>query len=55
VERDMSPGRPRSGEHAQGLAEFILILALLAVVALGALLYLGGGLDTILSTVGTKP
>jgi hypothetical protein len=55
VERHMSPGRARSGEVAQGLAEFILILALITIVALGALLYLGGGLDTILSTIGANP
>jgi hypothetical protein len=51
----MSPGRAKTGELAQGLAEFILILALIAIVALSALLYLGGGLDTILSTVGANP
>jgi hypothetical protein len=51
----MSQDRRRAGEVAQGLAEFVLILALIAIVALSALLFLGGGLDTILSSVGANP
>ena len=39
--------------HAQGLAEFVLLLALLAIVAAGAILFLGGGLDTIMGTMST--
>jgi Flp pilus assembly pilin Flp len=51
----MSLASRTPGELAQGLAEFILILALIAIVALSALLFLGGGLDTILSTVSSAP
>jgi Flp pilus assembly pilin Flp len=37
--------------RGQGLAEFALILTLIAIVAISALLFLGGGIDTILSTI----
>ena len=36
----------------QGLAEYALILALIAIVAIIALLFLGGQVSKILSTVG---
>ena len=39
-------------EKGQGLAEYALILALIAIVAIAALLFLGGGISKILSTVG---
>ncbi len=39
-------------EEGQGLAEYALILALIAVVAIVALLFLGGQVSTILSTIG---
>jgi Flp pilus assembly pilin Flp len=42
----------RGSEAGQGLGEYLLILALIALVALSALLFLGGGMDTILSTIG---
>jgi pilus assembly protein Flp/PilA len=41
-------------EKAQGLAEYALILALIAVAAVLALLFLSGTLQTILSTIGKK-
>ena len=41
-------------EEGQGLAEYALILALIAIVAIVALIYLGGQISTILSTVGTS-
>lgn len=41
-------------EHGQGLAEYALILALIAVVAIVAVTFLGGQISTILSTVGSK-
>ncbi len=45
----------RSGdEHGQGLAEYALILALIAIVAIVALIFLGGAISTILSTVGNS-
>jgi pilus assembly protein Flp/PilA len=40
------------GEEGQGLAEYALILALIAIIAIVALLFLGGQVSTILSTVG---
>ena len=39
-------------EEGQGLAEYALILALIAIVAILALIFLGGQISTILSTVG---
>lgn len=41
-------------ERGQGLAEYALILALIAVLAIAAVLFLGGQINTILSDVGTK-
>ena len=41
-------------ERGQGLAEYALILALIAIVAIIALLFLGGQVSTILSTVGNS-
>ena len=42
----------RRDEEGQGLAEYALILALIAIVAIVALLFLGGQISSILSTVG---
>jgi pilus assembly protein Flp/PilA len=39
-------------EEGQGLAEYALILALIAIVAIAALLFLGGQISSILSTIG---
>ena len=44
----------RRDEEGQGLAEYALILALIAIVAIIALIFLGGQVKTILSTVGTS-
>ena len=41
-------------EEGQGLAEYALILALIAIVAIAALIFLGSKVSTILSTVGTS-
>ncbi len=41
-------------DEGQGLAEYALILALIAVIAILALLFLGGKISTLLSTVGTS-
>ena len=45
-------GSLRRDEEGQGLAEYALILALIAIVAIIALIFLGGQVKTILSTVG---
>ncbi|MEO5918820.1 MAG: Flp family type IVb pilin [Candidatus Limnocylindrales bacterium] len=42
----------RSDEEGQGLAEYALILALIAIVAIVALLFLGTQISSILSTIG---
>ena len=39
-------------EEGQGLAEYALILALIAIVAILALTFLGGQISTILSSIG---
>ncbi|MBF6605795.1 MAG: Flp family type IVb pilin [Candidatus Limnocylindrales bacterium] len=44
----------RRDEEGQGLAEYALILALIAVIAIIALIFLGGQVKTILSTVGSS-
>ena len=41
-------------KDGQGLAEYALILALIAIVAIFALIFLGGQVSTILSTVGNS-
>jgi pilus assembly protein Flp/PilA len=41
-------------EEGQGLAEYALILALIAIVAIVALIFLGGQISSILSTVGNS-
>jgi pilus assembly protein Flp/PilA len=41
-------------EEGQGLAEYALILALIAIVAIVALIFLGGQISGILNTVGTS-
>ncbi len=41
-------------ETGQGLAEYALILALIAIAAILALLFLGGQISNILSTVGNS-
>ena len=41
-------------EEGQGLAEYALILALIAIVAIIAMIFLGGQVKTILSTVGAS-
>jgi pilus assembly protein Flp/PilA len=44
----------RRDEDGQGLAEYALILALIAVVAIVALIFLGAQVTTILSKVGNS-
>jgi pilus assembly protein Flp/PilA len=42
----------RRDDEGQGLAEYALILALIAIVAILALIFLGGQISGILSNVG---
>ena len=44
----------RRDEKGQGLAEYALILALIAIVAILALIFLGAQISRILSTVGAS-
>ena len=41
-------------EDGQGLAEYALILALIAIVVIAAVIFLGGQINTIMSNVGTS-
>jgi Flp pilus assembly pilin Flp len=43
-----------SGEDGQGLAEYALILVLIALVAIVALVFFGHQVSTMLSKVGTS-
>ena len=42
----------RLTSRGQGLAEYALILALIAILAITALLFLSGQINTILSSIG---
>ena len=44
----------RGDDDGQGLAEYALILALIAIVAIVALLFLGGQISSILSVIGSS-
>jgi Flp pilus assembly pilin Flp len=44
--------RMKLTSRGQGLAEYALILALIAILAITALLFLSGQIDTILSAIG---
>jgi hypothetical protein len=43
----------RRWDRGQGLGEFILILAVIAMIAITAILFLGGGLDRILEATSS--
>jgi Flp pilus assembly pilin Flp len=47
-------GRGRGRERGQGLAEYALILALIAIVTVVALLFLGDQIGALLSEVGAR-
>jgi len=49
-----SPGRHVRRDGGQGLAEYALILALIAIVAILALIFLGSQISQILSDVGNS-
>jgi pilus assembly protein Flp/PilA len=44
----------RWGQAGQGLAEYALILALIAIAAVVALLFLSGTIQSILSIIGKR-
>ncbi len=41
-------------ERGQGLAEYALILALIAIIAIAALIFLGGEISGILNEIGNS-
>jgi Flp pilus assembly pilin Flp len=43
----------RHGQAGQSLAEYALLLALIAIVAVSVLLFLGGQINNVLSDIGT--
>jgi Flp pilus assembly pilin Flp len=51
---ELSPMTLIRSVKGQGLAEYALILALIAILAITALLFLSGRINTILSTIGAK-
>jgi pilus assembly protein Flp/PilA len=50
--RALAAGLARRDEEGQGLAEYALILALIAIVVILALIFLGQQISQILSTIG---
>lgn len=44
----------RQSEEGQGLAEYALILSLIAIVAIAALIFLGAEISSLLSTIGSS-
>ena len=50
----VSVGRTYRSEEGQGLTEYALILALIAIVAVAALRFLGGRVGSALSTVASS-
>jgi pilus assembly protein Flp/PilA len=44
----------RSCDEGQGLAEYALILSLIAIVVVAVLLFMGGDLKTLLSVISNK-
>ena len=52
VIRWLTEYRPADGEAGQGLAEYALILALIAIVAILSLIFLGDTINTLMSNIG---
>jgi pilus assembly protein Flp/PilA len=44
----------KTKEEGQGLAEYALILVLVAIVCVAALIFLGGSINNVLSNVGAN-
>jgi pilus assembly protein Flp/PilA len=44
----------KNKEEGQGLAEYALILVLVAIVCVAALIFLGGSINNVLSNVGAN-
>jgi Flp pilus assembly pilin Flp len=50
--REPRPFRTGDDEAGQGLAEYALILALIAIIAIAALMFLGQSIEGALSMIG---
>lgn len=50
----MTSGPADGAGAGQGLVEYALILALIAIIAVSALMFLSGGLSSILSVAGAS-
>ena len=51
--RWLAAGRQADGEGGQGLAEYALILALIAIVAILSLVFLGDTINDLMSYIGS--
>jgi pilus assembly protein Flp/PilA len=54
VFRRLAGKRPAHGEEGQGLAEYALILALIAIVAIISLIFLGDTINDLMSVIGSN-
>jgi Flp pilus assembly pilin Flp len=54
VIRRLVPKWPDHGEEGQGLAEYALILALIAIVAILSLIFLGDTINDLMSLIGSN-
>lgn len=52
VIRQLAAWRPSDGDEGQGLAEYALILGLIAVVAIVSLIFLGDSIGDLMSYIG---
>jgi Flp pilus assembly pilin Flp len=53
VVRWLAQRKPAHGEEGQGLAEYALILALIAIVAIISLVFLGDTINDLMSYIGS--
>ena len=54
VVRRLVEHRPARGEEGQGLAEYALILGLIAIVAIISLIFLGDTINDLMSLIGSE-
>jgi Flp pilus assembly pilin Flp len=50
---ERKPAQPAQGEEGQGLAEYALILGLIAIVAIISLIFLGDTINGLMSFIGS--
>ena len=53
IVRRLTEDRPADAERGQGLAEYALILALIAIVAILSLVFLGDTINELMSMIGS--